>query len=404
MIVEAVGSMNRWDAGVVMVLSFCWMVGCTEPPPSDASGVVSDSAGVRIVDVPGSPATSARSLDIDAAWMRSVTLEFGHLADVEPLPDGGAVVLDEMSGTAFVLAPDAEVRVEFGRLGEGPGEFSPHGGVSRVIVTDSSFLVPDIQLQRVTEFSMNGAMLAIRPMPGLGPAQGPVYGVDWRAHPDRGIVFRALTPGGDLLVRADDQAVDTLYTFDMPTPVTNRLLPSTPVWDLDPEGRVVVGRSDWGRLELRTPGEESPVWIARWNDEARDVTPEERAHLEDLLLSSAEAQGMGSLPADQRERILSSVTFPESVPMVASVLVDPRGRIWVQEAASLPAMGVDALRVGSAAGFGGGNWRVFRKDGLFEEFVTLPRGFSPHRFVEGCMYGILEDDLGLQRPARVCAD
>ncbi len=82
--------------------------------------------------------------------------------------------------------------------------------------------------------------------------------------------------------------------------------------------------------------------------------------------------------------------------------VDQRGRTWVQSAAPITEMGPEALRVGSAAGFGGTEWRVLGRDGHLEEVVGLPRGFSPRRFRQDCMIGILEDDLGVQRPARVC--
>jgi hypothetical protein len=394
--------MSRLCCGVLTCVSMLWMVGCEDASSPDAAGVVSDSAGVRVVDLPGSRATPVRSLEVDMAWMQGMDLEVGRLGDVEPLPGGGAAVLDEMSGVVSILAPGGEVLLEFGRLGEGPGEFSPHGGISRVVATDSSLSVPDIQLQRITEFSMYGEVLAVHPMPELGPGHGPVYGVDWRAHSHGGIVFRALTPAGDLLLRAVEQDVDTLHVFEMPAPVPNRLLPPTPVWDLDPEGRVVVGRSDRGRIEMRVPGAESPIWVVRWGNGAREVSPEEQGHLEDLLVSAAEAQGLGSLPAEQRDRILSSVTFPESVPVVASVLSDPGGRVWIQGAASVTEMGMESLRVGSASGFGGNEWRVLAPDGLLEEVVVLPPGFSPRRFVGDCMYGILEDDLGVQRPARVC--
>lgn len=55
-------------------------------------------------------------------------------------------------------------------------------------------------------------------------------------------------------------------------------------------------------------------------------------------------------------------------------------------------------------GFGGSEWRVLGLDGTLEEVVSLPCAFSPRAFVGDCIFGILEDDLGIQRPARVCID
>ncbi len=378
------------------------IVACGETSTSGAGGMVTDSAGVRIVQLPPATTISSRSLELDRSWIRDFELEVGHLGDVEPLPRGGAVVLDEMGGTISVLGPSGELLVEFGQLGEGPGEFSPHGGISRLVATDTSLLVPDIQLQRTTEFSMDGEVLAIHPFPELDPAHGPVYGVEWRGHPEGGVVFRALVPEGDVIVWARDRTVDTLHHFQLPSSGPNALLPPTPVWDVGPDGRVVVGRSDQGRIEARMPGSESPHWTVHWPTEVREVSPGERDHLEGLMLASAEEQGLGGLPAAERERILASVTLPESAPVIASVLIDPRGGVWVQEADSIPGMGREALRVGRAAGFGGDRWWVLGADGLAEEVVTMPRGFSPRRFSGDCLYGILEDELGVQRPARVC--
>jgi hypothetical protein len=369
-----------------------------------AAGVVGDSAGIRVVDLTGAPTMSTRSVEVDETWLEGFDLEVGLLGDVVPLGDGGAVVLDEMAGIVSVLDAGGMVVLEFGRLGEGPGEFSPHGGISRVLVTDSSFLVPDIQLQRITEFSMGGEVMAINPMMGSDPEEGRVFGVDWRSHPEGGIVFRALHPDGDRILWSQAGGVQTLHVFDMPWPSGNRLLPPTALWDLGREGDLVLGRSDRGWVERRTPGEGSPRWVTWWADQGGELTNRDRTHLEDLLVLAAEAQGLGSISAEERERILSAVSLPDSVPVVASVLSDERGRTWVQGATPIPEMGLEAMRVGIAAGFGGREWRVLGRDGTLEEVVRVPRGFAPRTFRGDCMVGILEDGLGIQRPARVCVD
>lgn len=393
--------MNQTVRALVAGLAICTVAGCGESAGSDAVGVVSDSAGIRIVEFPASSTPPTRSALVDHDWIPGADLEVGRLGDVEPLPDGRVAVLDEMAGTVTLLSPEGAVITAFGGPGEGPGEFSAQGGVSRVISTDSTLLIPDIQLQRITEFTLDGEVAAILSM---GSGQEPVYGVDWRAHPDGGIVFRVLSPTGDLLLRAEGLQRDTLHTFEMPARVGNGLLPPTPLWDVDTEGRVLVGRSDQAQVELRRPDGSAPEWIVRWPDEARPVSSGDLSHLENLLVSSAEAQGMGSLTADQRDRILGSVTFPESAPVFAGLLIDARGRIWIQRAAPITSMGPEALRVGSAAGFGSDEWLVLRDDGLLLERVTLPRGFSARRFEGACMYGVLEDELGVQSPARICSE
>lgn len=368
------------------------------------AGVIGDSAGIRVVDLTGVPTMPTRAVGIDEGWLESFDLDVGRLGDVVPLADDGAVLLDEMAGTVFVLDVGGRVVLEFGGLGEGPGEFSPHGGISRVLATDSSFLVPDIQLQRITEFSVDGEVLSIDAMAGSDPEGGPVFGVDWRGHPEGGIIFRALHAEGDRILWSQGGEAQTLHVFDIPRPSGNRLLPPTALWDVGREGDLVLGRSDRGRVERRGNDEEAPRWVTRWEDDGGELTTRDRTHLEDLLVLAAEEQGLGSIPAEERERILSSVTLPDSMPVVASVLADERGRTWVQGATPIPEMGLEAMRVGSSAGFGGSEWRVLGPDGTLEEVVSLPRGFTPRGFGRDCMFGILEDDLGIQRPARVCVD
>ncbi len=371
--------------------------GCGPDQGADtAATTVRDGAGVPGVDPATIPATTTRTVGIDEGWLEDFDLPVGRLADVAPLSGGGAVILDEMAGTLSVLDARARVVLTLGGPGEGPGEFSPHGGVSRVVVTDSSYLVPDIELQRITEFSMDGALLGIHPVPEAG------FGVDWRSHPQGGIVFRILDPDGDRILWSRSGGVQLLHVFDLPWPGGSPLLPPTALWDVGGEGDLVLGRSDRGQVERRSPGTEDPRWVTRWEDAGGALTTRDRTHLEDLILQSAEEQGLGSLPAGERERRLRAVSLPDSVPVVASILAGPAGRTWVQGVRPVREMGHAALQVGSATGFGGTEWRVLGPEGRLEEVVTLPHGFTPRRFVGACMYGILEDELGVQRPARVC--
>ena len=395
--------MNRACLAIWVCLAGFSGAGCAgEQSAGEAAGVVRDSAGIRIVDLSGAPSPSMRALEVDGAWLKEFNLEVGQLADVVPLPGGGAVLLDELSGTISVLDRAGQRLLEFGRLGEGPGEFSPHGGVSWVLVTDSSLVIPDNQLQRMTEFSLEGEVLKIDPMPGSGADGGLVIGVDWRAHPDGGIVFRALSSTGDRILWSHEGVVETLHAFEVPDPTSSDLLPPVALWDVGVTAELVLGRSDRGRIEKRIPGDVSPLWVARWEDERAELTARDRAHLEELLLTSSEAGWTGSLPAEERDRILRSVALPDSVPVIASVLADRMGRTWIQGATPVTEMGLDALSTWSATGFGGTEWRVLGPDGFLEEVVTLPRGFTPRRFWEDCIVGVLADELGVQRPARVC--
>ncbi len=387
---------------VLLVLSLVSFVRASSPPPPiTPGGVVTDSGGVRVVELPSSASLPSRTLEADAGWLPEFALELGRLGDVHPLPGGGAVLLDEMAGLIWLLDPDGQTTARVGRLGEGPGEFSPHGGIRDLLLTDSSFVVPDLQLQRMTEFSFAGTLLATRPFPVVDPEFGAVFAVDWQWHPENGIAFRALGPGRDLILRAHAMGVDTLLTLSLPMNEPNALLPPTTIWGFGHRGAVVVGRSDRARIEAWMPGETAPRWIARWPDEAQAVGATDRAHLEALFLREAEAGWVGDLPAEERNRILASLTLPEQAPLLASILVDEEGRTWVRRATAIRYMGREALVIGIGAGFGGREWWVLGNDGLALEVVTMPERFSPRGFRGRYMYGVLEDSLGEQRPARV---
>jgi hypothetical protein len=64
-------------------------------------------------------------------------------------------------------------------------------------------------------------------------------------------------------------------------------------------------------------------------------------------------------------------------------------------------MGLEALRIGSAAGYGGDRWDILNADGLLKAQVRLPTDFSPRQFGGSWLYGVLEDQGGNDTVARV---
>lgn len=347
------------------------------------------------------PASEARSLELDD-WGLVGDEGLGELSDLSLLPGGGVALLDRLGAVVVIYGPDGAEAIQAGGPGEGPGELAPQG-LSAVVATDSSLLVPDIQLQRVTEFSVDGRLLGTE---DLGRAAGPtggIFGVGWRAHPRGGLVLQELSPGGQRILRLDEGEVEPLHSFDLPPVEPNRLLPPTPVWAVDPEGRLLLGRSDQAQVALWEPGAEEPEWVARWPDrEEVSVGSDDRAHLEALVAESAEARGMPPV----------SVVLPEGAPAVAAALADPEGWFWIQRARPISEMGVEALRLGRAEGFGGRIWDILDPDGRPAETVQLPIGFTPVAFGPSepgsdskgalCLYGVLADEVGVRSARRVC--
>jgi hypothetical protein len=388
------------------ILGLALVVGassCGEPSEWEWSGVVTDSAGVRVVELSQPVPGPSRSLEVDHGWSPGEGHEFGELTDLEVLEDGRVAALDAMNAQVVILDDDGVVSV-LGGPGDGPGEFSTRGlvGVTR---SDSSIIVPDLQLQRVNEFGLDGAFIGATSLADRDGGGGPLFALDWRSYPPGGTVFRQVTPEGDRIVRAHEGATEVLVSAELEGRAPNLLLPPTVLWDVDAEGRVVWGRSDQRSLRRMDPMTSEPLWIARWAEREEELTPDDEAHLTSLFLRSAEQQGLGTLPEAQRRQILNSVRFPPNRPVITAVHAGPDGTVWTQRARPVAELGMEAMRVtGAPRLLGGREWEVYHREGWLLELVTLPDGFLVRRFSGPCLYGILEDDLGLQRPARACVD
>lgn len=377
------------------------LAGCADgPPPIDRQGIVQDSAGIRIVDLPPRDAGPAeRLLELDAAWGPEPGLEIGELADVAVAPDGRVILLDALAARVLVLAPDGALETSFGRPGSGPGELEPQGlgPLGRLVPTDTSVFVPDLAQQRLTEFSLDGRVLRTLAFPPPGG-----YAIDWRRHPRDGLALRLSTVRGDLVLRMTDGGVDTLHVFPAVDTPFNTLLAPTPIWDLTAAGEIVAGRSDRPAVELRRPGSDEIRWIARVPNAGGPLAAEARAYLEDLVIATAEEEmGGARLDADGRAQLLGMVSFPARTPVFGQIRVAPDGTVWLRHAREPTSMDREALRPGSAHGWGGASWDVLDEDGTLRERVRFPDGFRPRTFHEGWVYGIAVDDLGLQTPRRV---
>ena len=120
-----------------------------------------------------------------------------------------------------------------------------------------------------------------------------------------------------------------------------------------------------------------------------------------LLLAACSDPGGERLGAEGRAALLQQVVLPGDRPLIAQIRAAVTGEIWVRPAGEIREMDREALRVGTAAGWGGTDWEVLDADGLLLERVRLPDKFTPTSFTEDGIYGILTDDLGVQSPGRV---
>jgi len=338
-----------------------------------------------------------RALHLDTAWQVADSVQLGRLTDVAVASDGTVGALDGLAAQVVVFAPDARLMTRFGSEGGGPGEFEPDG-LSELVLTDSSIVVPDLIQQRLSEFSFSGALLGTRPFPGA-----PVYAVDWTAHPLGGLSLRVLGQRGDPLLRLQFTRLDTLMVAPTRNAAPNTVLGPVTLWRVLESGDILLGSSDQAELRRYSPRGDSLRWILRFEASPDPIGDEERRHIEDLLEESVARDG-AAVPPDARAALLAQAQLPDRAPVVSGLYLLGPDRIWLRMAQPIPEMDIEALRVGSADGFASPVCLVLDESGSPVEYVRLPAGFTPRAWYRGWIYGVAEDDFGVQRPARVFAE
>jgi hypothetical protein len=341
------------------------------------------------------PETAPVELALDAIWSPTGSRDFGELLDVKVLSDGRTVLLERYEAQILVAAADGSRIDRLGGPGEGPGEFAA-GGLSSLVTTDTSVLVPDLFLQRLTEFSFSGQLLGTYPFPVEG-----IYAVDWRRHPRGGAAFRVLKPDGDQVLRWLGEDVDTLHTFSALVEDPRLLFPAATIWDIEGE---VMAYGDTHRWEVRLEHSDlnELLWIARRLVAPPPFSGADREALEDLLVALMKRRAGGADPSDEtRREFMARVSFPAVRPLLAELMLAPLGEVWVRTATEVSRMGLDALRLGRGAGYGGATWHVLAANGQLDATVRLPEGFRITQMSEDWLYGIMADDLGVQRPGRI---
>jgi len=339
---------------------------------------------VRIAALTALEDAEVALISLDPEWTAEAAQALGAISDLVLFPGGGLAVVDPLNARVHVFHPDGSAAASFGQIGEGPGELSEMG-LSDLIATDSSVIVPDLQHQRLSEFDREGRLIDTRTFPG-----SPLYAPEWSRHPGGGLIYRTLEPEGDRLVHLTDQGGTALYGFEPLNAVPNALLPPSALWAVGAAGELAVGRSDRDEVRWLAPGSSEPQWIARGARQTVGLNEAGRAAIEELLV---EALRVDPMPGMTRADLLAAVTFPEVAPLRAGLLIDPQGFIWWRRAAPIEAMTLEALRVGHASGFGGAVWDVLTRDGLYNRTVRFPDGFTPFVFDGDWIYGVWVDSL-----------
>jgi hypothetical protein len=337
-----------------------------------AEPTVRDSAGVRIVENAQAPlgewhlGTSPLftlgwgSEDPKLTWVQS-----GRV-----LPDGGALVADFGDKSIFRVGPDGSIVATWGREGEGPGEYQ---GLDAMLLRGDSVLVSDRRLMRVTLLSLDGEVLATRPLPGAVLHEVSSVLADGRILLIPGNAYSYVTEMRQEWVFERQPIIAA--ALDAVTVDTLVQLPHLRRWygsrGASPGAVSVRGRAGgfadgfaWSRAdqpEVRWyDGRGRLVQIARWNEVPVALTPEWRTRL-----ARNYEEAIRSRNADEKFVAARLAEFEEGLdrhegplPYWDSFLVDRQGNAWLREY-SLP--GEPSAR-----------WRVITRDGTFVGWIDVP--------------------------------
>lgn len=322
---------------------------------------------------------------------------FGRVADLELGEDGSLFVLDAMSRTIRVFGRDGVEAREFGRRGQGPGEFEQPGKL--LWGPEGNLWVLDLRNGRLTAFSPEGELRGThRPadLPILFPFAVSFSGPDTL----RWVGITSPDPANPAAAWVETQMADGVFS-----PVNQLALPFVE-WPLlfqhrDDEtslvlpvpysGEPLFGFDPQGRLWYNYSGEAS---LARWSPSG-DMqltfspelapTPVTPADQEVALAGESLVEVLDRLGEAGVSELASLI--PDNKPYYANFFFDDEGSLWVMHSD----MSVDP---------GERRVNVYDLDGVPRATASTSLAAEPRPRVRGgLLAGVVRDDLGVESVA-----
>jgi hypothetical protein len=386
---------------LVAVLSAC-SNGNTEEG-SDVASAVIDSGGVRIVrsDAP-TWARSGEAWRIDPEPVVDIgsdqadpTQQLVRVTGIRRLSDGGLAVADAgLSEIRFYDSRGVFLR-SAARAGEGPGEFT---GIRSAYRCRSDTLVASDGDRRVNIFTSSGAF--VRTLTVVPRLQDRPLGIEGVSSDCQWILARGLSTA------RDSASLVTLYWSELRTAVRDTVATfrgmetySNPVWPKAvPYGSwafwtvrgAEVYVSTGERAEIRVYAHDRGLTrILRWAEDGEPVSAADRERFEDLrqrLLK--ENPGRPDVPDP------SEFHYPERKPVVAGLITDDDGDLWVRPYPP-DAPGFVHL-MSPERGRPPEKWRVFGPPGRWRGRVDMPPDLEVMDIQGGFVAGVWWDELDVQ--------
>ena len=267
---------------------------------------------------------------------------FGQVAAVDFDHAGNLHVLDSQAAQITVVDLEGNLVRDFGRLGEGPGEFSGGGAWAFSVLSDERIAVYDANRRTFDLFNSDGEFerrirlegptfisipaLQADPVSQSVVSTGEVQYLDWTPLPRpsfRYVMHYAL--GGE------EAEVDTVAAGWKP-PEDRMFAPVFRVGVL-PDGGVAFTDSSTYSIKITGPdGGVSRVLTRPFRPDP--VTRQHRVeHLERELKAIGDAPGAW---ADMRRAELDSMEFSHEIPIVRDLRTSREGTIWVRRRGEEP--------------------------------------------------------------------
>ncbi|MEX0894016.1 MAG: 6-bladed beta-propeller [Gemmatimonadota bacterium] len=402
-------------AWLALLGAFLWIGACDLVRPADPGVVITDSAGVRIVQ------NEAPAWTADKSWrlVEPPTVQIGAM-DGEPaylfdrimgavtLSDGRIVVADMGASELRFFDPDGQHLMSVGSRGEGPGEFRQVMGLHRL--PDDGIAVYDL-LERLHMYGSDGTYRDViatgsMPLPSVDP-------ITFQLNPPTGIRVVGWLEDGTfigweasrLAVTAErrfeqaDTLTLTFSRFGRDGAVLNELVSlEGPAYHPHPMNLIlpaVFGATTYAG----TDGRSLIVGLSR-EGEVRWYHPEGR--LERLTRRAwpgqAATEGMvddyvrHSVPP-LREDIARGRTFADTLPRFSRLVSDRAGNVWLRHFE----VSHGATTTHHRPTYDGpSTWSVVDPDGRWLGEVTTPADFTVFEIGQDHVLGMYRDEFDVE--------
>ena len=266
---------------------------------------------------------------------------FGHVSDVDFDGKGNLHVLDGQAAQITVVDLQGNLVRRFGRVGEGPGEFSKNGTWTLAVCSGGGIVVYDANRRAFVLFGPDGEFeRTVRlegprfiSIPGLQTdaacgsvvSTGEVQYLDWTPLPRPS--FRYVMRYG---LGGDEALVDTVAAGWKPPGVRMDFAPVFKVGVL-PDGGVAF--TDSSAYEIKVAGPDRGVFrVMTKLFRPLPLTDRQKADYVERQLKEIRnlAERGATAPADFRRAQLESLEFHHEIPLVRDLRTSREGTIWIR--------------------------------------------------------------------------